>query len=188
LDRFTFIAEMTKALAWPVVTVVVALLARKPVKLLIEGVRLQKLKVAGWEAEFGKLEAKVQEQVAELPVAAAANSTPSVTASMTSADADALAIIVGNWVELERRVLGAARERFGDQAEKHFPQALNQLLQEHVVSAATVEALRGLQAMRNLAVHAPDEKTLAGRVPHFTSLAQAMRFTLDHELKRSGKP
>ena len=63
---------------------------------------------------------------------------------------DALATIVGNWVELERCVLEAARERYGDKASKKFGQALNQLLQEHVVSAATVEALRGLQAMRNL--------------------------------------
>jgi hypothetical protein len=187
VDRLTFIAELTKALAWPVVVLLVALLARKPIGVLLEGLRLQKLKGAGWEFEFGKLEAKVQEQVAELPTAASA--APAFAANSASTlNADALAVIIGGWVELERRVLEAARERFGDKAGKHFSTALRQLVDDHVVSAATVEALLGLQAMRNLAVHAPDEGSLAGRVPHFMSLAQAMRFALDHELKRSAKP
>ena len=41
--RSTFIADMTKAVAWPVGAVVIAALARKPVSLLLKGLHLQRL-------------------------------------------------------------------------------------------------------------------------------------------------
>jgi hypothetical protein len=67
MDLLTFIAEMTKALTWPAAGVGVAALARKPVSPLIQGIRLQKLKAAGWEFEFAKQEEEVQRIVANIP-------------------------------------------------------------------------------------------------------------------------
>jgi hypothetical protein len=185
LDKFTFIAEMTKALAWPLVVFLVALLARKPVSVLLEGLRLQKFKGAGWEFEFSKLEAEVQEHVAELP--APPSKILSSPPHSVIVDADSLVTIVTEWVELERRVLEAAQERFAEKGKTSFSAALNALLQTGAIKPGTAEALRGLQALRNLAVHAPDDKTLASRVPHFRSMSQAMRWSLDHELGSSKK-
>jgi hypothetical protein len=186
VDKLSFIVEMTKALAWPVVVGTIALFARKPVALLIEGLRLQKLKGAGWEFEFGKLEAKVQEHVAELP--APQNAVPALPAPAPISNAEAMGVIVTNWVGLERTVLDAARERFGERAEKSFRQAVGQLLQAKAITPATADALRGLQQMRNLAVHAPDDKALAERAPHFVTLSEAMRWSLESELKKGAKP
>jgi len=94
-------------------------------------------------------------------------------------DADSLVTIVSEWVDLERRVLEAARERFGEKGRTSFAGALNALLEAGSVSPATAEALRGLHSLRNLAVYAPDDKALAARVPHFRSMSQAMRWSLD---------
>lgn len=161
----------------------VALLARKPVGVLLEGLRHQKLRGAGWEFEFGKLEPKVRERVAELP--APKNGVPGYSPDSVTVDADSLVTIVSEWVDLERRVLEAARERLGEQGMTSFAGALDALLEAGSVSPATAEALRGLQSLRNLAVRAPDDKTLAARVPHFRSMSQATRWSLDHELGRS---
>jgi len=175
---------MTRALAWPVVVGGIALPARKPVAGLLEGLRLRKLKVAGWEAEFDKHETEVQKHVAEL----AAPQHASTALPAPIADADAMAVIVTNWAELERRVLDAAQERFGEQGGRHFGKALNRLYEAKAISGATVDALRGLYAMRNLAVDAPDDKALAQRALHFVRLSEAMRWNLEHELKKGPKP
>jgi hypothetical protein len=184
VDTPTFIAEMTKALAWPLVVAFIALLARKPVGVLLAGLRLQKAKGAGWEFEFSKLEASVQERVAELP--APKTGAPVLPSQVVSGSGDGLADMLSAWVDLERRVIDAARER--NLSARNFVTALGELSEARAITAATAHALRGLQAMRNLAVHAPDDKKLAERVPHFLSMSQAMRWSLEQDLEKSKKP
>lgn len=61
---------------------------------------------------------------------------------------------------------------------------LNQLLQMGKIRPATAEGVRGLEAMRNLAVHAPKDDALAPSVPHFNALAQALLWNIEHDLKQ----
>jgi len=182
VDKFTFIAEMTKALAWPVVVVVVAMIARKPIGLLIAGLRLQKMKGAGWEFEFGQLEARVQHVVAELPPVAdrAPPAEPKIVVG--GDDASALAIILTTWAAIEATVREAAQVVLGESDDKEpFGRVLNDLLQTGAVRPGTVDALRGLEALRNLAAHAPKDEALEPRMPHFTAMAQALQWNLDRD-------
>jgi hypothetical protein len=54
MDCRTLVAEIVKALAWPLASIALALLARRPVQGLLDGLRLKKLKRGDWEAEFAE--------------------------------------------------------------------------------------------------------------------------------------
>jgi hypothetical protein len=187
VDTLTFITEMTKALAWPVIAGAGLLLARKPLIVLLDGRRLQRLKGAGWEFEFGELEAKVQRVVADLPAPKPALVMPQRQVEHTDDEA-ALAAIVTNWSELENIVSDAAGQAIGAHTDGiPFGKLLNKLVQMEVIRPATADGLRGLEALRNLAVHAPQDEALAPRVPHFTAMAQAMRWNLERDLQLAAK-
>jgi hypothetical protein len=114
LDTLTFIVEMTKALAWPGGAVGTTVLLRKPLRLLLEGLRLKNLKVAGVEAEFSReWAAQAQQVVAELS-ALPADTKPSPkfldTFGTAVEDASPLTTIVTTWVEIERRVREAVKD------------------------------------------------------------------------------
>jgi hypothetical protein len=184
MDAFTFIAAMTKALAWPVAALGIAALARKPVSLLIQGLRLQKLKGAGWEFEFTRQEEEVQRIVAQIPGEKLLTPAPAVVEPPSRA-AGAGAILLA-WTELEqlvRKVAGSSRPN------APFTSLLDELVEKGAVQPGTAEGLRGLQQLRNLAVHAPDDEALsAPRVAHFTTMANALRWTIENNLKKSGGP
>ena len=188
MDGFTFITEMTRALAWPLVAAGAAMLARRPIGVLLEGLKLQRLKGAGWEFEFGELEAKVQQRVAVL--AAPKSITPALSANILPPNVDPLAVIVSTWGEIERRVLDAGKKFAGLRTDVPFGKALTELMQAGVIRPATANGLRGLEALRNLAVHAPEDEALAGRVPHFKAMAEALLWNVDDDLAKHsiGKP
>lgn len=189
MDTLTFVVEMTKALAWPGTTLTIAVLYRKRLGGLLKGLRLGQLKVAGWEAKFDRIEekvqGKVQEAVAELPVAEKPPTKFLGTFGATTDEAiPAIAIILTTWAEIEHRVREATKS--GDRVT--FGRMLDELVRSGRVSPATSEGLRGLQQLRNLAAHAPRDEALAARVPEFRAMAGAMLWSLEHDLKREPKP
>ena len=176
----TFIAEMTKALAWPMAGVGIAVLARKPVSVLIQGIRLQKLKAAGWEFEFAKQEEEVQRIVANIP-AEKALPAPVTEGDGATVAAAAGAILVA-WQDLERLV----REAAGPSA-SNMPLAnvADDLVKQGALQPETANGLRGLQQLRNLAVHAPSDEALSpARVGNFTTMATALRWTIENNLSK----
>jgi hypothetical protein len=193
MDAFTFLVEMTKALAWPAVTLTVAAYARKPVGILLEGLRLQRLKGAGWEAEFSrKWDEEARHVVAELP---AARKPPLEgfrfletfgQGAQARDDATPLAaVIAGAWATVENRVREAASAALGPREGVPFGKILQELVQAGKVSPGTAEGLRGLEQLRNLAVHAPPrDEALAKRVPEFTAMAEAMLWSFEHDVNR----
>ncbi len=60
MDKFTLIAEVAKALAWPVSALVMAWMARKPLISLVEGIRLTVLKRGEWELHFAEHKREIQ--------------------------------------------------------------------------------------------------------------------------------
>jgi hypothetical protein len=192
VDTLTFIVEMTKALAWPGGAVGVTVLLRKPLRLLLEGLRLKHLKVAGVEAEFSREWAEqVQQVVAELP-ALPAETKPAQpkfldTFGAVVEDASPLTTIVTTWVEIERRVREAVKGTPAGGDKVPFGKMLDVLVKTGKVTPATAEGLRGLQQLRNLAVHAPHDEALAARVPQFRAMSAAMLWSLEHDLNREPK-
>ncbi|MGO9833408.1 MAG: hypothetical protein ACLP1X_04265 [Polyangiaceae bacterium] len=61
---------------------------------------------------------------------------------------------------------------------------LDDLLSKGALQPETANAVRGLQQLRNLAAHAPEEEALPpARVASFATMAAALRWTIKNNLK-----
>jgi hypothetical protein len=185
VDRLTFSAEIVKALAWPVAAVVLALLVRGPLRGLIHGLRLKKVKRGDWEAEFDEAAAEVR---AELPPkikpgpgAASdgllAELAPIIAASPTEA-------VLTAWKRLEAEIFARA-EREGVSTHQ-FMAALNELVERKVIQPEARNSIMGLRQLRNLAVHGPSGEVSEARARDFLAMADATLWIVrDTRLKES---
>jgi len=154
MDGMTFIAEMTKALAWPAAVIVVSLVFKRPVGHLVEGMRLRRITKSDWSADF---EAATNEVRAELPSPAKNATKPAVSGLLNKEtehlveDAPATAISQG-WSQLEDRVAAVAAQ--AGVTQKLLPEVLRALVEKGMIQPTVTDAILGLRNMRNLAVHA----------------------------------
>jgi len=182
MDCRTFIAEMTKALAWPMAVVVVGLIFRRAIGNLLEGVRLRRIGKGEWCADFTTA---AQEVRAELP-SSARREVPvdEIDAeTLRLADISPAAAISDAWGKLEQRVRGAAAKAGIQQ--RLLPELLRGLTEKHIILPALADAILGLRNMRNLAVHAPAEGLTSAQAIEFINLAGALMWGLEHELKKT---
>jgi hypothetical protein len=177
----SFIAEMTKALAWPLAVVIVCLVFRGPISGLLEGVRLRRIGKGEWSADFTTAEQEVR---AGLPSGAPQEAFPGEIGAETLrlADVSPAAAIGDVWGELEKRVRGAAAKA-GVQRQ-FLPEIVRGLTEKHIIRPATADAILGLRNMRNLAVHAPPEGLTSVQANEFINLAGALMWSLEQELKK----
>jgi hypothetical protein len=188
VDVRAFIAEMAKALAWPAAVVLIALIFKRTIRGLLEGVRLRQIKKGEWSADF---ETAAREVRAELPGFPQRVPLPDETWGLDAktahlADADPTAAIAQEWNKLEGRVNAiAAQEGIQQQS---FPEVLRALVEKGAVQSATTDAILGLRNMRNLAVHAPPDKLTAGQALEFIMMADATTWSLEQNLKKAKAP
>jgi hypothetical protein len=182
MSVMSFIAEMTKALAWPIAVVVVGLIFRRTISNLLEGVRLRRIGKGEWSADFT---AAAQEVWAELP------SHPRQEAHLGEIDAETVrladaspaAAISDVWGKLEQRVRSSAAKAGVQQ--QLLPEILRGLTDKHIIRPATADGILGLRNMRNLAVHAPAERLTSTQAIEFINLAAALMWSLEQELKKT---
>lgn len=181
MDSFTFIAELVKAVAWPGTAIVLALLLRRPILNLLEGIKLTKLKRGDWEAEFA---ATTQELRREMPAASkalwgesnelVAELEPMMRSSPTEA-------VLAAWNRVESTV-----HQLGDQhgvRPAGFMPTLNELVQKQVIPEATKDSLLGLRQLRQLAVHGPKGELSEARAHEFLVMADAIHSILRSQTK-----
>lgn len=187
MDVRTFIAELAKAVAWPVALLVLGLMFRATIKGLLGGVRLRQIKKGEWSADF---EAAAREVRAELPSPKQRVPVPDQTwwldaKTVRLVDTDPTAAIAQEWNKLEGRVkVIAAQEGVQQQL---FPEVLRALTEKGLVQSATTDAILGLRNMRNLAVHAPPERLTAGQALEFIMMADAITWSLEQNLKKASR-
>jgi hypothetical protein len=181
MSVMSFIAEMTKALAWPIAVVVLGLIFRRTISNLLEGVRLRRIGKGEWSADFS---AAGQEVRAELPSGAPQEAPAEIDAeTLHLADVSPAAAIGDVWGELEKRVRGAA-VKAGIQHQL-LSEIVRGLTEKHIIRPATADAILGLRNMRNLAVHAPAERLTSTQANEFINLAGALMWSLGQELKKT---
>jgi hypothetical protein len=185
MDVMTFIADMTKALAWPVALIVVGVMFRANVGTLLEGMRLRRIRKGEWLADF---EAVAREVRAELP-GSVQNAPKEGVSDTLNEETDRLidiapaAAISQTWNQLERRVAAAAAQ--AGISQKLLPEVLRSLVEKGMIQSATAGSVLGLRNMRNLAVHAPEERLTARQAREFITMADAVMWSLDQNLKKS---
>jgi hypothetical protein len=181
-----FIAEMTKALAWPVALIVLAFVFRTHVTGLLDGMKLRHLKKGEWEADFEEV---AQEVRAELPVPTAIAHDNVQAAASLDRQGDRLidtapsAAISHKWNELEGRVAVAANE--AGIGQRPLPDVLRALVNKEMIQPAVKDSILGLRNMRNLAVHAPGDRLTSQQAREFVTMAEAAIWSLEQNLRMS---
>jgi hypothetical protein len=184
VNILSFIAEMTKALAWPIAITILGLLFRSHLSGLLEGVKLRRLKKGEWLADF---ETVAQEIRADLSIQVPAEETeaaarlPEETEDL--AEIAPAAAVSQVWNQLEERVAAVAA-RAGI-TQKHLPELLRSLVEKGVIQSSVRDSVLGLRNMRNLAVHAPPDRLTPKQAREFITMAEAIIWILEKNLGHS---
>ncbi|WP_374564516.1 hypothetical protein [Nitrosomonas sp.] len=149
MDSLTFIAEVTKSLAWPIVTTVGLFLFRLELKRLLS--RLRKGKIGDAELEFEKEVEVLTEKNLE------GKQPPRLTERENAiAAADPNGAVIKTWLEIEHSARKAFH-KFGIAYTRtpHTPflSCLRELENGGVISFEESMLVRELQILRNRAVH-----------------------------------
>jgi hypothetical protein len=179
----TFIAEMIKALAWPIALIVIGLIFRPTISGLLEGVRLRRIGRGQWSADF---ETAAEEVRAELPSHGQSEYKPFVSGLLNQeterlVDVSPAAAIAQVWNQLEDRVTAIAT--LAGLTQKLLPEVLRALVDKGMIQPTTADSILGLRNMRNLAVHAPPKRLTAEQARDFITMVEAIEWTLEQNLK-----
>ncbi len=183
MDWLAFIAELVKALAWPLTALIIFAVLRRPLLRMIP--LLERLKYRELEVDFGRR----LEEVAT--VAAALNDGANHAAPTASVDSNLLqlvavsprAAILEAWIRLEQAAIAAAR-RYNvtvSSGQLRSPQQLIQFLEENgVIDARQAGVFHELRGLRNSAAHATTFKPSPEAAVEYLHLAHALEQSLKH--------
>jgi len=185
MDVLTFLSELIKAAAWPVTTVVLVVLLRKPIVELIP--LLRRLKYRELELEFSQ---EVSELTAEAEAIAKEKGEEVVPIASTSSNLLNLvafstrAAIMEAWLEVESASVTIASSFWGQSSNDTFrniPKLGEYLLQCKVIDEKQLSVFIKLRGLRNKAAHAQDldlsEKDAKSYVQLASDLAKHIRET-----------
>lgn len=177
MDTLLFIAELSKALAWPLAAFGIALLFRKQLVELLRTVKRGKVGPA--EFEFEREIKAVESAAMQLP---SANSQPHAASEAT---ANPRGAILDAWIRLEDQAIGFAlkNELVRPTARRNPHGAIKSILGSGRLSDLSRQVLEKLYELRNLAAHDPDFKPDADSVLAYVRLAA----DLGLELERMGQ-
>lgn len=183
VSTLTFIAEMTKALAWPTAIVVLSLIFRRHFSGLLEGVKLRRVQKGEWLADF---ETVAQEVRAELPSEGRTTGETVQTQSPLSDETKRLvelaptAAVSQAWNQLEDRVIAVAANAGIKQS--RLPEVLRAMVDKGVIKPSVSDSVLGLRNMRNLAVHAPSDRLTQSQAQEYLVMVEAIMWTLQRSL------
>jgi len=177
MSWLVFIAEMTKALAWPLVALVALVVYRNPLLGLVR--RLRSFKYREAEAVFDEQAVRVAESIAVIPQRSLAAVSDQVDEHLFElAQLSPRAAVVEVWARIEARL----RDMLPPQAAVAQPRTAHEMIkvlrEADLINHATETALRGLMQLRNLAVHSHEDELSAQKALDFITLANAVLWVL----------
>jgi hypothetical protein len=185
MDWLTFISQMTQALAWPVSLAVVLLLYRD--SLLKLATRLINVKMGDFEATFSSEARQVEEIIAEakkgLPAPPVVENTELFELARTSPSG----AILEAWLRIERKLIELASSVGQDASRMPTLRLISLLAEKQVINGYVADSLRGLTAMRNLAVHAVETEVTTAKAVEFVALAGTIEILLSTPGLRTAK-
>ena len=174
MDGFTFIAEMTKSLAWPIAAVAITVIFRRRIGELLK--TLKKGKIGSAEFEFETRMSEVADSLQDLP------STPTPAAAVEGAATNPRGAILEAWLKIQEQAFKLATVR--NLIAPGRPVAPFKVIQEvantGLLSPRHAQALKELSQLRNRAAHSIDFSPDPDAVLNYVMLAN----NLADELKR----
>ena len=155
MDTLTFIAEMTKPLAWPLAIVTIALVFRPQIRALLSRIK---------RGKFGPAEFVFEEEIKELAEERSllANQNPSQpplapveTASVSLAAANPRAAILEAWIGVEASVNQLVKTTTLPKFvhPRDFSGVVRALARNGVIAAEDISLINEIRALRNQAAH-----------------------------------
>ena len=178
-----FIAAMTKALAWPVAVVAVAVLFREQLRRLLSTGPARRMKAGPIEIEWDRTVAEAQVELDQpgVPPALPASTAGPVSVELvevaqrspTAAVMEAHAVI-----ERELRELLTANGVPDDQLRAGASGLARLGVQRGAVTEETLRAVEGLSVLRNLAAHGRAGDVTTERAIDYLALADAVLYAI----------
>jgi hypothetical protein len=160
MDMPTFIIELLKVAAWPVVVGGGLVLLRREIKAVVGS--LTRLKYKSFEAEFGRQAAEVRseaEEMVQLPAAQEAAARLPTDMLLRLLDVSPSAAVMEAWRRIENAAREAAIRRGALQVQTGTPSAAklgSALASNQVLSADHLALYHDLRGLRNQAAHLSD--------------------------------
>jgi uncharacterized protein YutE (UPF0331/DUF86 family) len=172
MDILLFIAELAKALAWPLTLLVLGMLFRAEIRLLLG--RMKKGKVGAAELEFEVAVRTLESESKALTAPAAASALTAPQVALLSSDPRAA--IIGAWLQVEDAVeqLLYARAASVDEVPKNRGALLRALTRQELLAPQHIALLNELRALRNQAVHEVDFRPAPDSVGSYIKLANEL--------------
>ncbi len=167
-----FFASVIHSAAWPFTLVVLAFVFRREIVSLIPKLSEASLLGTGWK--FAQKEA----EAATLVAAHDAPATAHLLADLPAGMPERVGRVVQAWGEIE----GWLRDRVRPEGINPTPdvrELIEAALRQGKLTSAQAESVRGLYAMRNLAVHGRASEVTETRVQEFLTLAGAIQLILN---------
>ena len=156
MDTLTFIAELVKALAWPLTVMIILLLLRRQIAALIPA--LQRFRYRDLEFEFNRevqeLAVRAREQIPAQPIEARGLANLQELAQLSPR-----AVVLESWLQLEKAAMQAARRHNANLTSRELkaPLLLGKALENlGVLADETAAIYHRLRNLRNAAAHASD--------------------------------
>ena len=172
MGTLEFIASLIGSLAWPVTLCTFLIVLRRPILNAFRDRAISKISVAGSSLEFDQ-QAK---EVASLVTASDASGEQ--LANVRKLVPANIGKIVSAWIELEI-IIRERLQSIGVPIDRLRPSATIAMASEHgLITMEQRDSLRGLLALRNIAVHSPEAEITDTRVEEFLVLADAIKTVL----------
>ncbi|ANJ66226.1 hypothetical protein A9404_01515 [Halothiobacillus diazotrophicus] len=164
MDALPFIVELTKAAAWPLATITLAVMFRGELRRLLS--RIKKGKVGSAEFEFENEVEKLAEQiVTKAPGGEAILLEP---ATVQSATANPRETLLSAWIEIEVALKSLAKKHglLTTQTRYNSMALIRALARAELLPRAYVPGFMALRRLRNTAAHevdfSPSEEAILG--------------------------
>jgi hypothetical protein len=182
MNALSFIAELVKALAWPVLVGVLAFALRKPLSELIPN--LTRVKYKDLELEFRQNMAATKAELQEALPSVTKAFTPRTTATdplVTLAEHSPPDAIMKAWEEVEIAALRAAARRglFSPGARTDTTRVIRALEKAEMIDPRQADVLQDLRGLRNLAAHSSDFALSTDDALNYIQLTRRMIDYLD---------
>lgn len=185
MDCLTFIVEMTRSLAWPIVVLILGFAFRQKLNLILAGVR--KIKVGSVEAEIEERTRQVEQAAVEIDDAEPDESPLGVSYSdaedrlRETARSTPRGAILEAWLLVESAAIDLLRTKRVHEFKSHPgpAQIRNQLIKGNLLSAAQRVVLERLRELRNDAVHVPDASIGLQDAYRYIESARKLAYSLE---------
>jgi len=158
MDGFTFTSEIIKAIAWPLTTISLVWLLRKPIIELVP--LMKKLKYKELELEFSQeVLALKAEAVPTIDQPQEEGSEPTISKALELVALSTRAAIMEAWIEVETAAVEVASSFWNQSSSgaiRNFPRLGEYLHQCKVFDDKQLRIFRRLRQLRNKAAHAEE--------------------------------